>query len=444
MKSIKNLYHLLQAIFFNVIHGFPAQGLTIIGVTGTDGKTTTSSMIYHVLKELGKKVSLISTVAAYVGDEQIDTGLHVTTPDPWQVPKIIKYIKSKGYDTLVIEAASQGLAQNRLWGIQFDTAVFTNIGNDHLDYHGTWEEYAKAKFKLAKQLKPKSTLVINQDHVKSYAWLQKSSEVLAKKDVTTRFYSKGELSNVSETIDGLKFKYQDVEFSVPVIGDYNLENALACIDACKDFLTLEEISKGLSSFKAPQGRMEVVHKKPFTVIIDFAHTPDALEHALKAVNKIRPKGARLITVFGCAGKRDKGRRRMGEVSAKLADITVLTAEDPRDEKLADVNNMILDYAKKSGAFLAGRFASHKDYETKKKVAVAKTNEAKGKPVVAFDEDSVKSREDAIDFAISLAKPQDIVFVTGKAHEKSLSFGADETEHPWSDHKAVEKSLTQKK
>ncbi len=443
INTIKNYYHLGQSILFNVVMGFPAKGLEIIGVTGTDGKTTTSSMIYHILKSSGKKTALISTIGAYIGDEELDTGLHVTTPDPWRVPGIIKKIKDKKFDVLVIEATSQGLEQNRLWGIEFSTAVFTNIGHDHLDYHKTWENYAKAKFRLAKQLKSDGTLVINEDHTESFDWLKKAAAHERFKNITTKFYSKRELSNVTQSIDGLNFSYQGIKFSIPVLGEYNLENALAAIDATKKYLSLKEISKALSTFKPPSGRMELMRAKPFSVIVDFAHTPDALEEALKAVGKIRTTGGKLITVFGCAGKRDKGRRRMGAVSVKYADISVLTSEDPRDEELKQVNDDILSHAKKAGGFLAGRFADHKDYLKKKKIAVERTREAKGKPVVAFDENNVNSRADAIDFALSLAQKNDIVFITGKGHEKSLSFGAEEKEYPWSDQETIRKILKNK-
>ncbi|MBN1916114.1 UDP-N-acetylmuramyl-tripeptide synthetase [Candidatus Dojkabacteria bacterium] len=440
LNKIKNTYHLVQSVIFNALNGFPASKLDIIGVTGTDGKTTTSSMIYHILKFCGKKASLISTVAAYIGDEEIDTGLHVTTPDPWRLPSIIKKIISSGHEILVIEATSQGLEQNRLWGIEFSTAVFTNIGNDHLDYHGTWEKYANAKFRLARQLKKNGTLVINEDHEESFSWLKNAAENNRFRHAKSRFYSKRELKNMSQSVDGLSFEYDNTKFFIPVIGEYNFENGLAAIEATRKYVSLDKISKALSEFTSPGGRMEIMKTKPFTVIVDFAHTPDALENSLHSVKKILEKGGRVINVFGCAGKRDKGRRRMGKVSAELAGITVLTAEDPRDEDLKQVNNEILAYAKKAGGFLAGRFSDHKQYLKKKIIAIERTGKAKGKPVVAFDENSVKSRKDAIDFAISIAERGDVVFITGKGHEKSLSFGAKEKEYSWSDQEEVKRVL----
>ncbi|KXK27418.1 MAG: UDP-N-acetylmuramoyl-L-alanyl-D-glutamate--LD-lysine ligase [candidate division WS6 bacterium OLB20] len=233
---------------------------------------------------------------------------------------------------------------------------------------------------------------------------------------------------------------------LPVIGDYNQENALAAIEVTSRYVTAEQIASALETLPVPKGRMEIVAKKPVTVIIDFAHTGHALEEALKAVNKIRGKQSRVITVFGCAGRRDRSRRSMGEVASRLADVLVLTAEDPRNEKLASINTEIATFAEANKGKIIQRFAKQADYRAADIAALARNvkNSAEGGcvPVVCFDEDSVNSRLDAIDAAIGIAEPGDIVFVTGKAHEQSLCFG--ETEYPWSDHEAVAAVLDKQK
>jgi UDP-N-acetylmuramoyl-L-alanyl-D-glutamate--2,6-diaminopimelate ligase len=441
IQKLKNLYHLLQAVIFNILNGFPSKSLKVIGVTGTDGKTTTSSLIYHILKASDKKVALISTIAAYIGDDEIDIGLHVTTPDPWKMPGLLRRIKDANYELVVIEATSQGLVQNRLWGVDFSTAVFTNIGHDHLDYHGKWENYAKAKLILAKQLKSGGTLVINEDHLESIGLLKEqiSKLKIQKKDIVTKFYSKMELSDIEQTVEGLSFIYQEVKFKIPAIGEYNLENALAAIDALKDYLSLEQIASGMATFAPPSGRMEVMQSKPFTVIVDFAHTPGALEKALSAVRSVREEGGRIICVFGCAGKRDKSRRKMGAVSVNLADITVLVPEDPRDETTEEVNDDIIKHALEAGGKLIERFRDSVEYR-KHWDTVATRSGHNRKTIIAFDENNINSREDGIEFAINSAKEKDIVFITGKGHEKSLSFGAGEKEVPWSDREVVRKVL----
>jgi UDP-N-acetylmuramoyl-L-alanyl-D-glutamate--2,6-diaminopimelate ligase len=443
LQKLINFYHLLQALLFNLLYLFPARRLKIIGVTGTDGKTTTTSLIYHILKKNAYKVAYISTINARMGDLEIDTGLHVTTPDPWMLPKYLKMIADHGSEYLVLESTSSGLQQNRLWGIRFIASTITNIKSDHLDYHETWENYAKAKFRIVKQTDKAGRLVLNGDDTKAYTWIEEQlTKMKSKPEIIT--YHKDSVANLSYTPDGFSFNFQKVKFELPLLGDYNVENALAAINVTSKFVKFKNIAKAVKSFPTPKGRMEVIQKHPFTVIIDFAHTPHALENALRSVNLIRSKRTRLIAVYGCAAKRDKARRLMGKVSAQLADVTILTAEDARNEKLADINSEIFGYAKEAGGTLLARIINHIEYKELGVPALEQQIEAalkaKQKPFIAFDEDAVASREDAIDLAIKIAQPGDVVFTTGKAHEQSLAFGT--TEFPWSEHDVVAKSLGQ--
>jgi len=443
IQKLKNIVHLLQSVYANLKFGFPARNLKIIAVTGSDGKTTTTSMIYHILKENGFSVAYLSTIQAKIGEESLDTGLHVTTPDPWDVPRYLRMMVKRNVEYLVLEATSNGLQQNRLWGIKFDAATITNIRIDHLDYHRTWENYAEAKFLVSKKLKKDGLLVLNADDTKSAKWLKgKLSSI--KQFISVFWYKKSDVANLQRSVSGMSFDLDNTKFNLPVVGDYNLENGLAVYNICKKYLSTKEIAKAFSSFKAPKGRMEIIQSKPFTIIIDFAHTPNALQQALLGVTPLMKTDSRLITVFGCAGKRDKSRREMGMVSAKLADITILTAEDPRDERLESVNNEIFKHAEKQNAKLVTRFANHQEYQEAKVDKLSNELEAvlvdKHKPFLAFDEDSIRSREDAIDLALKIAKKDDVVFITGKAHEQSLAFGKEEKEYPWSDHDAVDKSL----
>ncbi len=444
LQKTKNFVHLLQSLYGNIRYRFPARNLKILGVTGSDGKTTTTYMLYHVLRESGLKVGYISTIGAKIGDEELDTGLHVTTPDPWMVPRYLRMMVDKGIEYVVLEATSNGLEQNRLWGIDFSGAIITNIKSDHLDYHGTWENYAKAKFKLVEQLERDSTVVINKEDAKSYNWIAKR----IGSSVNTQEVQISKARNSNFSLKGFSFEFENVKFEMSLLGKYNLENALGVILLAKNFVSLEKIAKALKTFKAPNGRMELIQTEPFTVIVDFAHTPNSLNEALKSLKELKQKNQKLIVVFGCAGKRDKERRTMGAVASKYADIVILTAEDPRDEKLFDVNTEIYEHAKTEGGELISRVADHKAYENTK-INVIETlidiNAQKGKtPVITFDEDSVHSREDAIDLAVRLAEKGDIIFTTGKAHEQSLAFGTEETEYPWSEHEAVKEALNKRR
>lgn len=445
LQKVKNFVHLLQSVYGNIRYGFPAKKLKILAITGSDGKTTSTMMLYHILQKSGIKVGYISTIGARIGDEELDTGLHVTTPDPWMVPKYLRMMVDQEIEYVVMEATSNGLEQNRLWGITFSGGLITNIKSDHLDYHKTWENYARAKFKLITQLSSGAPIVINKEDTKSYKWIKKEiTRLNLKQDFNLIEVKLEDAKKAQFSLDGFSFFLDGQRFNLQLLGKYNLENALGVIALARHLLPLEVIAKSLESFRAPKGRMELVQTKPFTVIIDFAHTPNSLREALKSLKELKTRTQKLIVVFGCAGKRDKERRLMGTVASEFADIIILTAEDPRDEKLFDINTQIYENSKKTGGELVSRITNHKDYTNTKlstlKTLIDTTLRAEKIPVITFDEDSVRSREDAIDLAIKLASKEDIVFTTGKAHEQSLAFGPEEKEYPWSEHNIVKKSL----
>lgn len=435
IRKIKNFYHLLQSLTYNIIYRFPAKKLTIIGVTGTDGKTTTTSMIYHVLRQNGFKVGMISTLYAKMGDTRIDTGLHVTTPEPWDLPRILRQTVDAGITHVVLESTSSGLDQNRDFSVSYDSATITNISNDHLDYHKTWENYANAKFRIILKTKKRGKVVLNEDHEKSAQWLRlkiKSTNVPIEH---IEWYSQEELKDKNHSVEGISFTLNSVKFKLPIIGEYNFSNALGAIKICRMYLDDQKISKALETFQAPTGRMQIMQSSPTTVIVDFAHTPSSLEMALKSINKIRPtKDTKVICAFGCAGLRDKKRREMGRVSADLADITLITLEDPRIEKVKDINDEIIQYAERSGGKVVDRFTTHDKYLDKTKNIQDQNYQTKS--VFSFDYDEVQNRIDAIDFALKIAKTGDIVFITGKGHEESLGIGNPVVENKYTDQDAV--------
>lgn len=426
----------LIANFLHKRYGYPGRKLTIIGVTGTKGKTITTSMIYHVFNQAGLPSGCITTIGAKIGDQEIDTGLHVTSPEPWQLPRYLRDMVKAGVRYVVLEATSIGLQQGRLEGVEFDAVAITNIESDHLDYHGTWENYAESKFRLVEMLKQGGLVAVNADHV-SHEWIKMRSEFFAK-EVFAAWYSKQEVSDFHESLDGMEFTYDGVKFQLNFFGAHLLENVLATIKVCSKFLELEDIATTLQSFRLPPGRMETVQKEPVRVIVDFAHTPDSLERSLQALHEVKGIDSRIITVFGCAGDRDPARRMMSIPASKFSQLVILTAEDPRKEDLALINSDIYRYAEPLRGVMLDRFADHNEYARVKmdnlmsKIERVISNQ--DVPFIAFDEMSVNSRIDAIDFALKSARPGDIVFVTGKGHEQSLCF--IDTEFKWSDVEAI--------
>ncbi|MBD3362598.1 UDP-N-acetylmuramyl-tripeptide synthetase [Candidatus Dojkabacteria bacterium] len=437
-QKIKNFYHLIQSLLVNLYYGFPARKMTIIGVTGTDGKTTTTSMIYQILSQNGFNSAMISTILAKTKKEVFDTGLHITTPEPWDLPRILSKFEKSGVTHVVIESTSSGLDQNRLFGISYDSVIITNIGSDHLDYHKTWKNYAKAKFKIVKKTQTEGLVVLNKDH-KSKRWLNNQISKI-KQNIKIKWFSINELEDITHSIEGIKFRYQATDFKIPIIGEYNFSNALGVIKLAERYLELDQIANSLQKFKTPLGRMQIMQKEPVRVIIDFAHTPSSLEEALSSVQDIKTsKDTRIICVFGCAGERDPERRKMGAVSTRMADITVVTLEDPRTEVLRDINNEIIEHGKKEGGKLRKRFSSHQQFShyINNKMHVRKGD------IFSFDYENIQNRKDAIDFALKIALKNDIVFITGKGHEQSLAIGSPIIEYEYNDQDTVKELLKKK-
>ncbi len=392
-QNTKNVYHLFVAMLANAWYKFPSGKFKVIGITGTDGKTTTVNLIYHILKESGKQVSMISTVGAIIGGQEFPLGFHVTTPSPLQLQKFISKIltKKEKDNYLVLEVTSHSIHQNRVWGIPFEIAGITNVTHEHLDYHKTYENYLQVKAKLLKRAK---TAVINRDD-SSYEPLFKILGESSKKIIT---YGMHKNANVNP---------QTLSLPSSIWGEYNKYNSLLAASIClKLGISQENISSAIKSFTLPKGRAQIVYQKDFTVMVDFAHTPNAFE---KLLSSIKPKvKGKLIHVFGSAGLRDKTKRPlMGSISAKFADTIIITSEDPRSENVLDITSDI-----KSGITSGQR----------KKVGI----------------EEISDRQSAINKAIFLAKKGDFVVITGKAHETSMNLGNGE--EPWDEFKAVKKAL----
>ncbi len=439
IRKLKKTYHILQSEVAAIKLGHPAKKIKIIAVTGTSGKSTTATMIYHILKHAGLKVGLISTVEAVAGNKNIDTGFHVTTPDPIQLQKILREMKNKEMEYVVLETSSHSLDQGRLGFLKVDYAVYTNIKRDHLDWHKTWENYAGAKALLINKLKSDGKVILNKDDLDSYDFLRNYYYKDAKNPLNFIEYSKRfDAADTDEDYTGLEFTFEKQRFQLPVIGFYNIDNALAAIKTAQSLgLNLEIIADAFKDFKGVKGRMQIMQTEPFTVIIDFAHNADSLVQSLESVRNLKSV-KRIISVFGSAGLRDVEKRfTMGEAAAKLSDVVVITSEDPRTESLYEINSEIIRGAKRSGAKLVKRFAVHKEYLDfiKEKEYIDTKDEVE---IYSFDEENVNSRFDAIDFAIRIAKPGDVIITEGKGHEKSLCFG--KTEYPFTDQEAVNKAL----
>jgi len=410
----------LAAAFYD----FPARKMTVIGVTGTDGKTTTSNFIFQILKAAGFEAGMISTVSAVIGDQVLDTGFHVTTPEAPDVQRYLAQMVAAGLTHVVLEATSHGLAQDRVAACEFDIGVVTNITHEHLDYHGSYEAYREAKGRLISSLaetNPKSRAnirlaVLNRDD-QSYEYL-KSISLPPIRQISYGLSGQADLraERIIHHSSGLRFRIVGAEFSFDsetrLLGGYNVYNFLAAVGATVVGIGVDPDAArtGIAALEGIPGRMEPVDLgQDFMVIVDFAHTPNALKRALEAARAMT--GGNVIAVFGSAGLRDRVKRRlMAQVSAERADLTVLTAEDPRTESLDDI---LAEMA--AGAVSRGGVEGETFWR-------------------------VPDRGEAIRFALSLARPGDLVMMCGKAHEQSMCFG--EIEYPWDDRIATRAALAE--
>ncbi len=403
-------------------YGNPGRKMTVIGVTGTDGKTTTCNLIHQILVSAGIKTGLISTVNAIIGEEVLDTGFHVTTPDAPDVQRYLARMVEAGLSHAVLETTSHGWAQYRVDACEFDIGVITNITHEHLDQHGSFKNYRTAKARLFKSLektksKPQGNprlAVLNKDD-SSYDYL---SNVISGPQISYGLSAMADIraESVIYSPHGIQFETVGEGFRFPVtsslVGAFNVSNCLAALTTSIRGLgvNLNAVAEGIASMPGIPGRMErITLGQPFTAIVDFAHTPNALRVAIETLRKMTE--GRVIVIFGSAGLRDiEKRRMMAEISAQWADISILTAEDPRTESLEGILDEMADGARRLGGVEGKTFWR------------------------------VPDRGDAIRLGVHLAQPGDVVVICGKGHEQSMCFGT--TEYPWDDRVALRSALSE--
>ena len=408
-NSLVKPLHFFQAVFSGIKFGFPAKGLRVIGVTGTNGKTTTCFMIWKMLNESGRKAGIMTTVAYGVDKLRPELG-HMTTVDCRTLNERIKEIKDAGAEFLVLETTSHALSQFRTLGVPIEIAVFTNLTHEHLDYHKTIENYRNAKIKLIKKAEYS---VINADDKNGKYFVR------AAKDYVTYGIKNGKLraKDIETGVFGVKYEVSDssremtIETKIP--GEFNVYNSLAAVGVGEKLgLTKEEIEKGIYALESVEGRMNRIYLdevQDFFVIVDYAHTPDALEKVFKAVEG---NPGRIISVHGGAGRRDESTRfSRGEILGKHSDIVIITEDDSRDE---DPEKIAAEFRR--GAEAAG------------------LKEGKNL-VVELD------REKAIFAAVKLARKNDLVLILGKGHEKTILRG--EKAVPFEDIKVATKAVKKK-
>lgn len=367
------------AVAASNFYGEPSRRLKLIGITGTNGKTTSTFMMKAILEEAGYKVGLIGTIANYIGNRKIES--HRTTPESLELHGLFKEMVDEGVKYCVMEVSSHSLALNRVYGVEFAEGIFTNLTQDHLDFHGTFENYYQAKLQL---FNSSLSAIVNIDD--NYG--KKVFDDVKGSKITYGLNDKSDISagNINMHSRGiefdLKYKNKETHICLNLPGKYNIYNALGSAAAClNEGVSLEAVACGLKKVFVP-GRCEIVssqHNLDFDIILDYAHSPDGLENILKTAREFT-KG-RLISVFGCGGDRDKTKRPiMGSIGTTLSDISVITSDNPRSE---DPNAIIDD-------ILRG---------------------VQGDNYIV-----IENRRDAIEKAMKIAEKDDVIVIAGKGHE----------------------------
>lgn len=412
-KKIEPAGHFAEAFLLHALNGFPARGMRVIGVTGTNGKTTTTFMIHRMLTEAGIKAGVMSTVAYGVGDDIRPQIHHMTNVPVRELIERLKWMKSQGVDWLVLETTSHALAQHRVWGVPYSIAVMTNVTHEHLDYHGTFERYRDAKrklFKLANRNRAGKRIgIINAED---------PNATLFKRDIANAILygiNKGDLRtrDVKLTPGGSSYtatyKGRELNIVCHIPGRFNVYNSLAAAAVGGAVgLSKEQIEQGIAALTRVEGRMDPVDEgQDFDVIVDFAHTPDSFEKLFKDLKPV-VKG-KLIVLFGSAGRRDEAKRAIqGRLAGQYADEVIITEEDDRD-----INGLVIMDQIAGGAEQAGKVRDK-------------------------DLFLVHDRTEAIEFAVSRAGRGDTLLLLGKGHEKTIERA--DGEHPWDEIATVRTAL----
>jgi len=384
-------YHFLFAFFGAILYRFPSKKLKIIGITGTNGKTTTIEMISRMLEEANFKVASLSSIKFKIGEKEWPNTLKMTMPGRLKLQRFLRQAVKSGCQYVVLEVTSEGIKQHRHQFIDFETAVFTNLTPEHIEAHGSFENYRAAKGKLFQATK--GAHIINLDDENARYFLQ----FPAKKKYTYGL-NKGDINT------------QNTQFKLKLIGDFNIYNALAAISVgISQGFNLETCRSVVEKMEGIPGRMELVISEPFKVFVDYAFTPNALE---KVYQTLKPKNAKMICVLGaCGGGRDKWKRPvLGEIAAKYCNEVIVTNEDPYDENPIEIIEQVAKGAEK--------------------ISVNQRESVVHK---------ILDRREAIREALGLAQPNDAVIITGKGCEPWICVARGK-KIPWDDRKVVREEL----
>ena len=384
--------------------GNPSHELTLVGVTGTNGKTTIATLLYKLVRALGHKAGLLSTVVNYIDNEAI-TATH-TTPDAIALNSLLRRMVDAGCEYAFMEVSSHSIAQERIAGLDFDGALFTNLTRDHIDYHKTFDNYRDTKKRLFDSLKKSAFAITNKDDKNGMVMTQNCQAAVST--YSTRSLADYKAQILEEGFDGMLLHINNREVFVPLVGRFNVSNLLCIYGAALSLGFSEtDVLCVLSTLRPVNGRFETIHSsKGWTAIVDYAHTPDAVDNVIQTIREIKKEGARLITVVGCGGNRDKGKRpMMAQIAKRGSEQLILTSDNPRNEDPKEILKDMTDGLN--------------------------TDELRSTLVI-------EDRAAAIQTACTLAQANDVILIAGKGHEDYQIIQG--VKHHFDDHEEVKKYI----
>lgn len=399
--QVKNTSYTLGIIARNFYNN-PSASFKLVAITGTNGKTSCTNLLYQLFCKLGFRCGLISTIENRIIDENISFNYCYTTPDILSLNRFFKKAKNKGCTYVFMEASSHGIDQNRLVGISICIAGFTNISHDHLDYHKTFSKYLKSKKILFDNLSKNSIAISNLDSSNGMIMIQNCRATKKLYSLKSSVHYKGKI--IESRIDGLLLQFNGLEFWTPLIGSFNAYNLLLVFSiACELGINPVEVVTHLSDIKKVKGRFETfISDANIISIIDYAHTPDALKNILESINQVKTYNQRLFTIFGCGGNRDKKKRpKMGQIATEFSDFVIITSDNPRNE---DPIKIIEDI----------------------KLGISIKNFNKYTIIC--------NRKKAIKTAVLMAKINDIILIAGKGHENYQEI--NNIKYPFNDYEII--------
>jgi len=398
------IYHYVLAFAGAVVYRFPSRKLTVIGVTGTGGKTTVVTLASSILEEAGHRVATLSSIVFKIADQECENRLKMTMPGRFQIQRFLHEAVKAGCQYAVLEVTSEGIAQHRHRFISFETAVFTNLSPEHIESHGTFEKYRATKLQFFRAVNGVHIINHDDEQANHFEKLPAHKKILFTISLNGTSHEGTLLraEQIEETTEGLSWKVDGMSFQLPLVGRFNVANAMAALSVgVSQGIELKTCKKALQKVESMPGRMEIVIEKPFLVIVDYAHTPTQLQKVYQTIKQtlVRPSSSMICVLGSCGGGRDKWRRPvLGKLAAEYCREVIVTNEDPYDENPMTIIEQIAQGA---------------------------NGKAK----------KIEDRKEAIEEALHLAQPNDVVVIMGKGSEPWICVARGK-KIPWDDRKIV--------